>query len=70
MTLAELIDVSENTLIISEGGYENPFLTISQLDANSASDFTDVFTEEFLNRNIDILRAGEGYIKVNLEVGK
>ncbi len=66
MTLAELIDVSENTLIISEYGYENPFLTISNLDCNCTDDFSDVLTKEFLDRNIEFLRAGDGYIKVNL----
>lgn len=67
MTLKDLIDVSEVSLIISERGYSNPFLTLRELDCYSSEEFEDVLTPEMLSRKIDTIRAENGYIFVNLE---
>lgn len=69
MRLKELIDVSEGDLVICENGYDYPFLTIRQLEDNNSDDFKDVFSKEFLNREVDSFRIEGslcGFIKVNL----
>ena len=67
MTLKDLIDVSEPNLIISEGGYDNPFITLHDLDCYSSEEFKDVLSPEMLNRKVDSIKVANYAIKVNLE---
>lgn len=68
MTLRDLIDVSETPLLISEDGYSFPFLNVRELDCNTANEFSDEFSEDFLNRKVDSLKVEHDIICVNLEV--
>ena len=68
MTLKELIDISENDLIISEGGYDYPFITLKGLDCNLSEEFKDVLSPEMLNRKVEAIKPVEFGIKVWLEV--
>ena len=67
MTLKELIDISESTLVISEGGYSYPFIVLRELDSYSSEDFKDVLTADMMSRKIDVIKVESNWICVNLE---
>lgn len=67
MTLGELIDVSEDDLLISESGYNYPLIALKGLDCNSSEEYKDVLAPGMLNRNVDSIKAGEAVIRVWLE---
>lgn len=67
MTLGELIDVTEDDLLISEG-YECPIIALKGLDCYSSVEYKGVLAPEMLDRNVDNIKAGDRFIKVYLEV--
>lgn len=66
MTLKELIDISEVPLVISEGDYRYPFITLQELDCYSSDEFSDVLSEDMLNRKIKTIKAKDSLIYVCL----
>ena len=68
MILRELMDISENDLILSEGGYDYPFMVLKGLDCCLSGDFEDVLSPEMLNRKVEAIKPVEFGIKVWLEV--
>ena len=56
MILKDLIDVSEPNLIISEGGYDNPFITLHDKEF-TLEDFSCEHCPAFINGVIETLEA-------------
>lgn len=66
-SLRDLLDYVEVPIVISEGDFSNPVITLNALDYYFLEEYERILTPEFLDREVYRIKAGEYKILVALK---